>query len=169
VAEQDLDLACAGWPQGTRALCRRERPHPGAQLSFSDANGCRFQVFITNQRGGRIARLEEIHRSRAAVEDSIRCAKASGLRNLPFRAFTHNAAWLELVLCGLDLVAHAKRLLLDGELARCEPKRLRYRLFHVAGRIVSHARRITLRLPRTWPWADALLGAFVRLEGLPAG
>lgn len=169
VSELTLDLEAAGWPRGARALCRRERPHPGAQLSFSDANGYRFQVFITNQRGRRIARLEQVHRSRAAVEDSIRCAKASGLRNLPFRAFAHNAAWLELVLLGYDLVAWTKALLLDGELATCEPKRLRYRLFHVAGKIVSHARRITLRLPRSWPWADALLRAFARLQALPAG
>jgi len=91
------------------------------------------------------------------------------MRNLPFRAFSHNAAWLELVLLGCDLVAHTKNLLLDGELARCEPKRLRHRLFHVARRIVSHARRISLRLPRSWPWADALLRAFTRLQALPAG
>jgi hypothetical protein len=76
VCELDLDLASAGWPTGTRAICRRERPHPGAQLSFSDANGCRFQVMLTNQKGSRIARLEQVHRSRAAVEDSIRCAHA---------------------------------------------------------------------------------------------
>ena len=119
VSELALDLASAGWHQGTRAICRRERPHPGAQLSFSDANGYRFQVFITNQSGGRIARLEQVHRSRAAVEDSISCAKASGLRNLPFRAFAPNAAWLELVLLGYDLVALAKNLLFEGELASC--------------------------------------------------
>ena len=169
VAELALDLTATGWPRGTRAICRRERPHPGAQLSFTDENGYRFQVFITNQRGGRIARLEQLHRSRAAIEDSIRCAKASGLRNLPFRAYAHNAAWLELVLLGMDLVAFAKTLLLDKELARCEPKRLRYRLLHVAGRIVSHARYPILRLPRGWPWADALIRAFTRLHALPAG
>jgi Transposase DDE domain group 1 len=169
VAELTLDLTATGWPRGTRAICRRERPHPGAQLSFTDSDGYRFQVFITNQRGGRIARLEQIHRSRAAIEDSIRCAKASGLRNLPFRAYAHNAAWLELVLLGCDLVAFMKTLLLEGELATCEPKRLRYRLLHVAGRIVSHARYLTLRLPRGWPWADALVRAFARLFALPAG
>ena len=170
VAElRELDLEKTGWPKGTRAICRRERPHPGAQLSFTDADGYRFQVFITNQKGGRLARLEQIHRSRAAVEDSIRCAKASGLRNLPFRAYAHNAAWLELVLLGCDLVAHTKALLLDAELARCEPKRLRYRLFHVAGRIVSHARSLTLRLPRGWPWADGIIRAFARLHALPTG
>jgi hypothetical protein len=169
VSELELDLTKTGWPSGTRALCRRERPHPGAQLSFTDANGYRFQVFLTNQKGGRLARLEQLHRSRAAIEDSIRSAKASGLRNLPFRAFAHNAAWLELVLLGCDLLAFTKRLLLEGELACCEPKRLRYRLLHVAGRIVTHARTTTLRLPRTWPWADALARAFTRLFALPAG
>ncbi|MHB0981237.1 MAG: IS1380 family transposase [Thermoleophilia bacterium] len=169
VAELTLDLTATGWPRGTRAICRRERPHPGAQLSFTDADGYRFQVFITNQKGGHLARLEQIHRSRAAIEDSIRCAKASGLRNLPFRAYAHNAAWLELVLLGCDLVAFMKTLLLEGELATCEPKRLRYRLLHVAGKIVSHAGGVTLRLPRAWPWADALLGAFARLHALPTG
>ena len=90
VAELDVELSA--WPAGTRAICRRERPHPGAQLSFSDSGGQRFQVLLTNQKGRRIARLEQVHRQRAAIEDSIRCAKASGLRNLPFRSYAMNAA-----------------------------------------------------------------------------
>ena len=81
-----------------------------------------------------------------------------------------NEAWLELVLLGCDLLSWTRMLLLRGtELSRCEPKRLRYRLFHVAGRIVAHARGITLRLPRSWPWADALVTAFARLRALPSG
>jgi len=153
-----------------RAICRRERPHPGAQLSFSDAGGHRFQVILTNQKGSRIARLEQVHRRRAAVEDAIRCAKASGLRNLPFRAYAMNAAWLELVLCGIDLLSWTKRLLLRGtELAACEPKSLRYRLLHVAGRIARHAGGARLRLPRSWPWAETLAAAFTHLQALPSG
>ena len=166
----ELDLGLSAWPAGTRALCRRERPHPGAQLSFSDSGGHRFQVMLTNQQGQRLARLEQLHRQRAAIEDCIRCGKASGLRNLPFRAYAMNAAWLELVLIGCDLLAWTRRLLLDGtKLAACEPKRLRYRLLHVAGRIVRHARRVRLRLPRSWPWAQTLVTAFARLEALPSG
>jgi hypothetical protein len=165
VAELSLDLS--RWPAGTRAICRRERPHPGAQLSFSDDNGYRFQVFITNQQGGRIARLEQLHRQHAVVENRIRCGKDTGLRNLPFQKFQPNAAWLELALCGQDLLAWTQRLLLTGELARCEPKRLRYRLFHVAGRLTRHARRLRLHLPRGWAWGEALLQAFARLSALP--
>ena len=167
VAELALDLS--RWPQGTRAICRRERPHPGAQLSFSDANGYRFQVFLTNQQGRRIARLEQLHRARAACEDRIRCGKDGGLENLPFRAFQPNAAWLELVLIGQDLLCWTQRLLLAGtELARCEPKRLRYRLLHVAARLTRHARRLVLHLPHAWPWRSELLQAFERLRALPA-
>lgn len=167
VAELALELA--SWPPGTRAICRRERPHPGAQLSFTDANGYRFQVFLTNQQGKRIARLEQLHRARAVCEDRIRCGKESGLRNLPFRDFQANAAWLELVLIGQDLLCWTQRLLLQGtELARCEPKRLRYRLLHVAGRLSRHARRLVLHLPRAWPWQRELLAAFERLRTLPA-
>ena len=168
VAELDVDLTA--WPPGTRALCRRERPHPGAQLSFSDHDGHRFQLILTNQRGRRLARLEQLHRQRAAVEDAIRQAKASGLRNLPFRAYAMNAAWLELVLCACDLLAWTRRLLLPGSaLASCEPKRLRYRLLHVAGRLVRHARGVRLRLPRSWPWGRELIAAFARLGALPSG
>jgi len=167
VAELALELEANGWPAGTRAICRRERPHPGAQLSFTDHNGYRFQVFITNQQGKRIERLEQLHRQHAVVEDRIRCGKDTGLRNLPFQKFAPNAAWLELALLGQDLLAWTQRLLLTGELARCEPKRLRYRLLHVAGRITRHARRVRLHLPRGWPWGEALLAAFERLRALP--
>jgi hypothetical protein len=167
VAELDLDLEANGWPTGTRAICRRERPHPGAQLSFTDHNGYRFQVFITNQQGRRIERLEQLNRHHAVVEDRIRCGKDTGLANLPFRGFQPNAAWLELVLTAQDLLAWTQRLLLSGELARCEPKRLRYRLLHVAGRLTRHARRLRLHLPRGWAWGNELFEAFARLRALP--
>ncbi len=163
-----LDLS--GWPQGTRAICRRERPHPGARhkMTFTDPHGHRFQVFITNQPDPDIARLEARHRPHARVEDRIRCGKATGLANLPFADFDANDLWLTLVAIAQTLVAWAQALLLDGELARAEPKALRYRLWHVAGRLVHHARRVILRFDHHWPWADALMAAFQRLRALPA-
>jgi hypothetical protein len=162
-----LDLAAGGWPAGTRAICRRERPHPGAQLTFTDADGWRFQVFITDQPDPDLASLELRHRQHARVEDRIRGAKATGARNLPFDRWRRNAVWLQLVLLALDLVGWAQTLLLDGDLAMAEPKTLRYRLWHVAGRISRHARRLRLRLQRTWPWAADLVRAFTRLRALP--
>jgi hypothetical protein len=160
-------LELAGWPAGTRAICRREDPHPGAQLSFTDADGHRFQVFITDQDDPDVATLELCHRRRARIEDRIRCGKATGLRNLPFGLWRRNQVWLELVLAAQDLTGWAQTLLLDGELRLAEPKALRYRLWHVAARVVRHARRLIVRLQRTWPWATALAAAFTRLRALP--
>jgi hypothetical protein len=155
------------WPPGTRLLCRREDAHPGAQLRFSDHDGHRFQVFLTDQTDPDLARLELRHRQRARVEDRIRAAKATGLANLPFDLWRRNSVWLELVLAAQDLTCWTQALLLDGELAVAEPKTLRYRLLHVAARIVRHARRVILRLQRSWPWAVALARAFARLRSLP--
>jgi hypothetical protein len=155
------------WPEGTRAICRREDAHPGAQLRFTDHDGHRFQVFLTDQPDPDLARLELRHRQRARVEDRIRAAKATGLRNLPFDRWRRNAVWLELILAAQDLTVWAQVLLLDGELAVAEPKTLRYRLLHVAARLVRHARRRILRLQRSWPWAAELTQAFARLRALP--
>jgi hypothetical protein len=134
-----LDLA--GWPAGSRVIVRRERPHPGAQLSFTDHDGHRFQAILTDQAGEDIAAIERRHRARARVEDRIRAAKDTGLENLPFRDFSANAVWLELVLIAQELTFYAQALCLSGELAACEPKTLRYRLLHTAGRLAFHARR----------------------------
>jgi hypothetical protein len=155
------------WPEGTRAVCRREDAHPGAQLRFSDHDGHRFQVFLTDQPDGDLAGLELRHRQRARVEDRIRAAKATGLQNLPFDRWRRNRVWLELVLAAQDLTCWTQALLLDGDLAMAEPKALRYRLLHVAARIVRHARQVILRLQRSWPWAVELAQAFTRLRALP--
>ena len=155
------------WPPGTRAICRREDAHPGAQLRFSDLDGHRFQVFLTDQPDPDLAGLELRHRQRARVEDRIRAAKATGLQNLPFDRWRRNSVWLELVLAAQDLLCWTQALLLDGALALAEPKTLRYRLLHVAARVVRHARRRILRLQRSWPWAINLARAFTRLRALP--
>jgi len=165
VAELTDRLELGVWPPGTRVLVRRERPHPGAQLSFSDHDGHRFLATLTDLPGD-AAELECLHRARANAEDRVRAAKQTGLENLPFREFDHNAVWLELSLIAQDLIAWTQRLALTGELAACEPKTLRYRLLHTAARLSFHARRATLRLARGWPWADALATAFTRLAAL---
>jgi len=169
VAELTGKLDLSTWPAGTRLICRRERPHPGAQLAFTDIDGHRFQCLITDQPGNDIAALEALHRQHACVEDRIAELKNTGLQNLPFGDFEPNEAWLELALTAHTLTAWAQVLLLDGEHAVCEPKRLRYRLWHVAGKLTRHARRTILHLPAEWPWAAAIMQAFKRLDALPAG
>jgi hypothetical protein len=166
VAELTDHLDLSAWPEGARVIVRRERPHPGAQLSFTDHDGHRFLATLTDVAGNPVE-LECLHRARASAEDRVRNGKQTGLENLPFRDFDHNAVWLELSLIAQDLIAWTQALTLTGDLAVCEPKTLRYRLLHTAARVAFHARRATLRLQRTWPWATALAAAFARLAALP--
>lgn len=159
-----------GWPEGTRFLVRRERPHPGAQLSLFDTiEGWRHQVVATDTPPGHggIQFLEARHRGHARVEDRIRCGKNTGFGRFPSRHFAINQAWLQLALTGIDLLSWTQVLLLDRELATAEPKKLRYRLLHVAGRITRTAQRTRLAIAANWPWTDALTSAFSKLAALP--
>jgi hypothetical protein len=161
-----VDLS--SWPEASRLIVRRERPHPGAQLSFTDHDGYRFQAILTDQPDQDIAILERRHRQRARVEDRIRDDKDTGLAKLPFKEFALNEVWLEIVMLAHDLIVWTQALLLTGELRKAEPKRLRYRLLHVAGRLAFSGRRAKLHLQRTWPWATELAAAFEKLKALPA-
>jgi hypothetical protein len=161
-----VDLS--SWPERSRLIVRRERPHPGAQLSFTDHDGYRFQAILTDQDDQDIAVLECRHRQHAHVEDRIRDDKDTGLSKFPFKEFALNEVWLEIVMLAHDLIVWTQALALTGELAKAEPKRLRYQLLHVAGRLAFSGRRGKLHLQDTWPWAAELRGAFQKLRALPA-
>ena len=165
VAEVTDLVDLARWPSGTRMIVRREQPHPGAQLRFTDVEGYRYQVFVTDLADADVCYLEALFRGRGRVECAIRDAKDTGLANLPSKSFAINSAWLTVVLMAADLLAWTKGLCLRGDLARAEPKRLRYTLLHAAGLLVRSARRTTVRIAEGWPWADDLVAAFGRLPG----
>jgi len=166
VAEITSLVDLGGWPEGSRLIVRRERPHPGAQLSFTDQDGYRFQAILTDQADQDIAVIECRHRQHAHVEDRIRDDKDTGLAKFPFKEFKLNEVWLEIVMLAHDLLVWTQALVLDGELAKAEPKRLRYRLLHVAGRLAFHGRRAKLHLQDSWPWAAELVTAFQKLKPL---
>jgi hypothetical protein len=168
VVELTDRVGLSTWPAGSRVIVRRERPHPGAQLSFTDHDGYRFQAILTDQADPDIAVLERRHRQRARVEDRIRDDKDTGLAKLPFQKFALNEVWVEIVMLAHDLLIWTQALALDGELARAEPKRLRYRLLHIAARLAFSGRQAKLHLPAAWPWTQALTAAFEKLNALPA-
>lgn len=162
-------LTDAGWPAGMRVIARRERPHPGAQLRLTDRDGWRITLFATNTAGGQLADLELRHRQRARAKDRIRGLKDSGLRNLPLHDLAQNRIWLELVLLAADLLGWTQTLALSASPARrWEPKRLRLRLFAVAGRLVRTGRRTRLKLARSWRWTPLVVNAAKALQALPA-
>jgi hypothetical protein len=156
-----------GWPKGMRLIVRKERPHPGAQLRFTDADGMRLTAFATNTKNVPIAALELRHRQRARAEDRIRAARATGLRNLPLHDTAQNQIWLEIIQIALDLLAWMPMLALAGPTRLWEPKRLRLRLFSAAAQLIHTGRRRILRLAAHWPWTSEITGALQRLASLP--
>ena len=162
-------LELDGWPAGMRVIVRKERPHPGAQLRFTDIDGHRFTAFATDTKKGQLADLELRHRRRARCEDRIRGAKDTGLRNLPLKGYAQNQLWCEIVALACELLAWTQMLALTGTARRWEPKRLRLRLFSVAGRLARGGRRLRLRLAARWPWAAQITAAVTRLQALPSG
>jgi hypothetical protein len=160
-------LNLRSWPTGTRVLVRAERPHPGAQLRFTDIDGNRLTAFATNTPRGQHADLELRHRLRARCEDRIRAAKDTGLRNLPLHDFDQNRIWTAIVMLASDLIAWGQLLALTHTPARAwEPKRLRHRFFSIPARLGRRNRRTRLHLADQAPHAPLLAIAIRRLQHL---
>lgn len=163
-----LDLST--WPDGSKVILRAERPHPGAQLTFTDADGHRITAIITDIPdrviAGQTAGLELNHRQHARVEDRIREAKNTGLRNLPCRGFAENTAWLHALLTAIDLVCWTKILgfINTPQLAHAEIATFRNLVLHVAARITRGARQIRLRIDQTRRHATAIAAAWVMIR-----
>ncbi len=162
------------WPATMRIFARRERPHPGAQLTLFEAeDGWRYTLWVTNRPAatkgwlGQNAYIDAAHRVHARVEDAIRTGKDAGLGHFPSVDFAVNQAWLTAAMTAQILLAWLKLLALDGDLAKAEPKTLRYRILHAAARLVHGGRRRRLKIQATWPWAAAITAAWQRIDALP--
>jgi hypothetical protein len=157
-----------------RVFARRERPHPGAQLTLSEtAGGWRYTLRAASLPGdtrgwrGQCACAGAGHRVHARAGDVIRTGKDTGLGHFPSRGYGLDTAWLDAPAAACILLSWLCHLALDGKLARAEPKTLRYRLFHAAARLVRGGRRKTLKIAATWPWATAIITAWQRINALP--
>jgi hypothetical protein len=164
----------ASWPATMRVFVRRERPHPGAQLTlFETADGWRYTLWVTNRpetTTGWLSQpqyIDAAHRVHARVEDAIRTGKDTGLGRFPSHDFAINTAWLTAAMTAAVLLAWLKLLALDSDLAKAEPKTLRYQVLHAAARLVRGGRRRRLKIPRTWPWATHIENAWQRITALP--
>jgi hypothetical protein len=168
------ELARVGWPSSTRVFARRERPHPGAQLTlFESADGWRYTLWATNLPAktagwrGQAAYIDAAHRVHARVEDGIRTGKDCGIGKLPSHDIGINKAWFAAALIAATLLAWLRLIALDGKLASAEPKTLRYRLLHAAARLIRSGRRRVLKIAGGWPWAEAISTAWQRIQALP--
>ena len=125
-----------------RFVVRRVKPTPGSQLALFAAY--RYHGFITDRDGDTLA-LEADH--------------------LPSGRFAANAAWLAVQVIAHNLARWTTRIGLGQQVATT--KTLRRRFFSLAGRLTRSARRLTLHLPKRWPWEAQFSSALARLRALP--
>ena len=173
----------AGWPEGTRLIVRRVKPSRRdlkKLTAFEKRTGWRYQIVATNipahqglsgvPASGQVWFVDALYRDHAEVEDRVKAIKRVGLGLLPSKSWQPGAAWVLAATIAADLDAWTRLLLLhdDPELAAAEPETIRMKLYHLPARLTAHARRRTLHLDHTWPWAAAFTTAWQRATRLPA-
>jgi Transposase DDE domain group 1 len=163
-----------GWPEKMRIFARRERPHPGAQLTLFEAeDGWRYTLWATNRPGstrgwlGQPAYIDAAHMVHARVEDGIRTGKDCGIGKFPSESLAMNKAWQAAAPTAATLLAWLRLIALDGCLAKAEPKTVRYRILHAAARLTRGGRRRRLNIQASWPWAVDIVTAWDRISALP--
>lgn len=175
-----LDSRLADWPPGVRLIVRRSKPskrHERKLTDFEKTTGWRYQICATNvialaevPGSHHCWFLDVLYRARGgAAEHSVRTGKAMGLTRLPSQTWKVNVGWVLAANIAADLHAWTRLLGLadDPDIAAAEPDTLRYRLWHLPARLVAHARRRILKIPASWPWAEAFTACWIRLTALP--
>ncbi len=146
-----------------RLVVRRVRPTPGSQLALFTAWD--YHAFVTD-RTLALPELEADHRRHAVVEQAIAELKSAGLAHMPSGNFAANAAWLALSVMAHNL-GRAVAILAGPDLARATAASLRRKVFTMPDRLVHSGRRRRLRLPASWPWADAISAALASIHPIP--
>ena len=142
-----------------RLIVRRVKPTPGSQLALFASYS--YHGFITD-RDGETLELEADHRRHAEIENAIRDLKHGvGLNHLPSGRFPANGAWLAVQTMAHNLARWTARIGLGEQVVTT--RTLRRRFFSLAGRLTRSARRLTLHLPKHWPWKTQLSRALARL------
>ena len=146
-----------------RLIVRRVKSTPGSQLALFATYS--YHGFIAD-REGETLELEADHRRHAQIENAIRDLKYGiGLNHLPSGRFAANGAWLAVQVMAHNLACWTARIGLDERIVTT--KTLRRRFFSLAGRLTRSARRLTLHLPRRWPWEEQFSRALARLQAIP--
>ena len=146
-----------------RLIVRRVKPTPGSQLALFARYS--YHGFITG-REGETLELEADHRRHAEIENAIRDLKyGAGLNHMPSGRFAANGAWLAVQVMAHNLARWTARIGLGEQIVTT--KTLRRRVFALAGRLTRSARRLTLHLPKRWPWEEKVTRALARLRAIP--
>lgn len=148
-------LQLKDYPPNTRIYVRAEPLHSGAKASLFDTDGNRVTAFLTNSPYYNIPELDRRHRARGRCENRIKSLKHAGLGKLPYWSFAANQAWALLAALAVNLLAWVQLVVLPAghDASVWDLKRWRYRLFSMAGKLISSGRQTRLLIPEHAPEA----------------
>ncbi|HSV64792.1 MAG TPA: transposase [Mycobacteriales bacterium] len=126
-----------GWPADLRVIARRTPRKPGEQAELGQDAHWRYGAFATSTGIGQVQHLDARHRTQAHAEEKMKETKACGAERLPSKDYNRNSAWLQLLTLAVSLLAWPRLTALDGDLAKAEPKMLRFRLFSAPARMLT--------------------------------
>ena len=130
----------------------------------------RHHAFFTTTDNDTLDTVEadKTHRAHAIIEQVHSDLKNGPLAHLPSGVFTANSAWLVLAVIAFNLT-RAAAVIADrtGRLARATTATIRRTLIHVPARLARSARRLTLHLPKAWPWETAFNRLFTVTHAPP--
>lgn len=157
------------WPRAYRMLLRRERLPESEQPTLLEAFRYRYHAIVTNREEA-VTELVPEHLQRATAENFIRETKYGlSLDRFPCGEFHANWAYLTIGMLAYNLVSWIKRLALPGLHKKKLLKRLRYRFFNVAARVVHHGRYRILKFARGLHRLTEIREAYERIWCLQFG
>ncbi len=171
----EVEFTPGNWPKQApplRYLAVRFTARQGEL--FGDGRHVKYLAVVTN-RAGEVSELLRWHWQKAGTIEHVHDVSKNelGARVPPCGRFGANAAWYRLSMLTYNVLSAMKSLALPGELGQARPKRLRFLLFNIAGRIVSTGGRLVVRIAEEVERRVQLIAARLRLRNLllpmPAG
>lgn len=167
----DVVFTPGDWPKDAaplRYVAMRIRKKQG--VLFADGSDVRYLAIVSNRWEPSAPELLRWHWGKAGTIEHVHDVTKNdlGAGVLPCGRFGANAAWYRLSLLTYNVQSILKRRALPPELRRARPKRLRFSVFTVPGRIISHAGRLILRIGKSAEQVAGLLAARARLARLAA-
>jgi hypothetical protein len=128
----------------------------------------RFHAFFTTADPAILDTVaaDKTHRGHAVIEQVHSDLKNSALAHLPSGVFTANAAWLVLAVIAFNLTRAAASVT-EPDLVKATTATIRRKLITVPARVATSSRRITLHLPKSWPWETAWMALLERVSDPP--
>ena len=168
IAEITTSLDLTGWPTGSRVIVRRERAHPGAQLSFTDHDGHRFLAVLTDQTSPDIQILERRQRERAHADADPQRQEHRPAQHALSATSSTTASGLRSSRSRTTCSPGPGACCLTASSPAQNPSACATGCCTSAAPLAFHARKATLRIHHACPWAAALVDAFTRARALPA-